>query len=532
MSSIPGPKGAMGEIPATTDLEQQVRTRIEGMSYLPTTVAVAMKFMELGRDPEADPADYARIIGSDSSLSSKLLSLANSSWFGVRNKVTRVQVAVNLLGLGTVRTLAISYCVAGLHNELRLNPEESRMFWAASLCKAVAAREFALLQDDKAADEAFATGLFQDFALPVMYATSRQDMMPILQDASIDWRTRLTKERALFRLDHAELARGVAQKLELPDLFVDAVAFHHNHPSLREFVGKPAVADATYLAGLFPHMVGLWNSHDAEEARQFIVSNCGNKLTPEQFTRKVDAEFQHIYRYFEQGDAPELRLADLLVHATREIADTTTRLVGTVQELMQQAASAGKEVHQLIEQHQQLEQTALRDPLTHVYNRDGFFKQALDLLARCERYKMSFGLAYFDLDNFKKLNDAAGHPCGDAVLKMAAQRDAPEPAPTDLVGRFGGDEFVILIADCAEQHAAQIVNRILAGAASQDVAGPGNRNHRCTLSAGLVWMPALRADVPLDTLISAADDLMYQAKRTGGNTARCVRWPASEKSAA
>ena len=133
----------------TAALQAQLQERIESLAYLPTTVAVAMKFVELGQDSDAEPGDYARVIGADSSLSTKLLALANSSWAGVRNRVTTVKMAVNLLGLGTVRTLAISYCMAGLHNELRLSPAESQVFWEVSLSKAVAARIYASLIDPK-----------------------------------------------------------------------------------------------------------------------------------------------------------------------------------------------------------------------------------------------------------------------------------------------------------------------------------------------------------------------------------------------
>jgi HD-like signal output (HDOD) protein len=99
--TLAGPAGA-------GKLQQQVRARIESLSDLPTTAAVAIKFVELGKNPEAEPNDNARVISADSSLSSKLLALANSSWAGVRTKVTTVKMAVNLLGLGTVRALAIS----------------------------------------------------------------------------------------------------------------------------------------------------------------------------------------------------------------------------------------------------------------------------------------------------------------------------------------------------------------------------------------------------------------------------------------
>jgi HD-like signal output (HDOD) protein len=220
-----------------------------------------MKFMELGKDPEADPNEYARVIASDASLCSKILALSNSSWFGIRNKVTKPQVAVNLLGLGTIRTLAISYCLTGLHNDLKLSPDESRMFWSASLCKGVAAKQYAAHFDESLAEEAFTCGIFQDFAVPLTYSLAKEKVLGWLRDPALDAQARLQSERAVFRLDHAEIARMIAQKLELPEMFVDAVAFHHNATSLHEFVSKPVLADATYVASLFPHELGVVEPH-------------------------------------------------------------------------------------------------------------------------------------------------------------------------------------------------------------------------------------------------------------------------------
>jgi len=497
-------------------LEQAVRARIEGMSYLPTTVAVAMKFVQLGRDPDADPADYTKVISSDSSLSTKLLSLANSSWFGVRNKVTRVQVAVNLLGLSTVRTLAISYCVTGLHNELRLSAEESRMFWCASLCKAVAARCLASPNDPKLGDEAFAAALFQDFAQPVMFATARHQMGRLLQDAGLDWQARLEAERAIFRLDHAELGRSIAQKLELPDIFVDAIAFHHNRQSLHEFLGSAHVADAVYLASLFTHMPNVWNRQDAIELRQFLADRAINSET---FLSDVQSQFNQLYGYFEQGQPPEQRLTELLELATREIADSTTRLVGTVQQLLNQASSAGRDVQQLLKQQTELEQAATRDPLTGALNRDGFQSRATELLAQAGRYGFGLALVYLDLDRFKQLNDTMGHACGDEALKAVVNCIRQNCRQNDVVGRLGGDEFVLLLPDCGEEDACLVVSRVLENVANTPLARRGKPPIRLTLSAGIVYVQKRTAAPPLDELLEQADALMYESKRAGGNRA-------------
>ncbi|MCY2953456.1 MAG: diguanylate cyclase [Planctomycetota bacterium] len=494
-----------------------MRARVETMSYMPTTVGVAMKFMELGRDPESDPSDYSKVISSDSSLSSKLLSLANSSWFGVRNRVTKVQVAVNLLGLGTVRMLAISYCVTGLHSELRLTPDESRMFWSASLCKAVAAREFAKLHDEKQGEDAFAAALFQDFAVPVMYSVAKDQVLGLLKDSSIDYKARLQHERALFRLDHAELGRCIAQKLELPDMFIDAVAFHHNQVSLREFVNNPLLADSVHLASLFPHVLDAWNRDDAEQMRQFFTERGANKLTAEAFLDRVESEFKKLYSYFEQGEPPETHLAELLEQATKELADQTTRLVGTVHELMQQAACAGREVHHLLKQQGQLEQTASHDPLTGLLNRAAFRARAEETLAKAGRYGMSFAIAYLDLDKFKQLNDTLGHSQGDLALQAVAALMEQNVRQTDMVARFGGDEFVVLLSDCSQAVALQVIERILRSVATKAIGATGAAGPQVTMSAGLVWMQAQRsASHSLKDLLSRVDALMYKAKRAGG----------------
>jgi diguanylate cyclase (GGDEF)-like protein len=507
------------ETSTNTDMETQVRNRIQGLSYLPTTTAVAMKFMELGKNPDAEPSDYAKVISSDASLSSKILALANSSWFGVRNKVTKPQAAVNLLGLGTIRTLAISYCLTGLHNDLKLSAEESRMFWSASLCKAVAARQFAAHFDPVLGEEAFACGIFQDFALPVMYALAKEKMLELLQDPSIDAPNRLQKERAIFRLDHSEIARITAQKLELPELFIDAVAFHHNPESLREFVTNPTVANACYIASLFPHYLESWNRNDAEAMEKFLAEQTTSKpLDSATYLEKVQKDFNQIFAYFEPGgDGQKHNIADLLASACAEAADNTTRLVTSVGELMGQAAAAGQQVHNLLQQQSKLAQAAVTDPLTQTLNRDGFTTQAREILTASQRYGVGYALIYLDVDHFKELNDSSGHAYGDKALQHASRAMIENVRKNDIVGRLGGDEFVLLLNDVTEELASEIMEKILLAAKTPPADRAKSAPATPTLSAGLLFVPPRSPVLPLETLLQMADGLMYRSKRAGGN---------------
>ncbi|MGB2985436.1 MAG: diguanylate cyclase [Phycisphaerae bacterium] len=500
---------------SSDNLEQQIRARIDSLSYLPTTAAVAMKFVELGKNLDAEPSDYAKVISADSSLSSKILALANSSWAGVRNKVTNVKTAVNLLGLGTVRTLAISYCMTGLHNELRLSAEESHMFWESSLCKAVAAKKYASLFDAKLVDEAFVGGLFQDFAIAVMYSTAKEPFLQLLQDPVINVHGQLQKERGLFGMDHAEVGRMLAQKLELPDLYIDAVAFHHNHEKLSEFVEQKVIADAIYIASLFPHMLNVWHRDDADALCAFLKEDALS-TDAQEYLAKVQEEFNQVYSFFHEGGAPDTQLTELLECATREVADNTTQLVGTVNELMRQAAATGMAVNELVTQQSVLEEKTTRDQLTGVLNREGFTVEAKELLTKAARYGIGFAVVYLDIDKFKAVNDNFGHEFGDLALTTVVSEITGVVPQHDLIGRMGGDEFVVLLNDCSEKEATQIVKRIIANLAAKTVR---KRNHstQMTLSAGLLYVRPSNQEQPLDAIVNAADKLMYVAKRAGGN---------------
>ena len=495
-------------------LEAEIRTRINSLSYLPTTAAVAMKFVELGKDFNAEPDDYARVVSSDSSLSAKILAMANSSWAGVRNKVTNVKTAVNLLGLGTVRTLGISYCVAGLHNELKLNAAESQLFWEAALCKAAAAKTYMARVNERKADEAFVTGLFQDFALPVMYSIGRGRYLQAFGDADATSSAQRQKERDLFNMDHTEVGRLLAQQLELPDLFVDCVAFHHNLERMCELLEDPHLAEAAYTAALLPHLLNVWHREDAETLAAFVSERAG--VAGEDFLADVQREFEQMYKYLNDDAEPNTDLSELLQRVAKEAADNTTQLVNTVNEFMRQAAEAGMAVHDLVDRNEQLEDRASRDPLTGVLNREMFTQKAKEALAKAARYRTGYALAYFDIDQFKLTNDTFGHEAGDAALKLVAESLKEVAKKQHIVGRPGGDEFVLFMSECTDAEALSLVEKVVKGTAETPIRMNG-AEAGVTLSAGMLYFKPASGEQEFDTVLGAADKLMYQAKRAGGN---------------
>ena len=201
---------------------------------------------------------------------------------------------------------------------------------------------------------------------------------------------------------------------------------------------------------------------------------------------------------------------------TREAADNTTELVGTVNELLRQAASMGKERNELVLHQDDLEDKSVRDQLTGVLNREGFTAEGKELLAKAAQYGTGFAVVYLDIDRFKSVNDELGHEFGDLALKTVVGEMTETIPQHHLVGRMGGDEFVVLLNDCTEQDATQIVERIISNVASKTVR-KRNQSTQMSLSAGLLYVRPSNREQQLDTVVNAADKLMYRAKRAGGN---------------
>ena len=172
-----------------------------------------------------------------------------------------------------------------------------------------------------------------------------------------------------------------------------------------------------------------------------------------------------------------------------------------------------QDVSDRLQRDQRLDRMAYRDDLTGLPNR-ARLREDLDLaLARAERAGTSAAVLFVDLDGFKQVNDAYGHEAGDAVLRLTAQRLGHAVRATDLLGRHGGDEFLLLVADLPRSDAARISD-IVAGqlrrALEPAIEVRSARVH-VRASIGIAVYPHDAHDA--DALLRRADEAMYAAKR-------------------
>lgn len=168
---------------------------------------------------------------------------------------------------------------------------------------------------------------------------------------------------------------------------------------------------------------------------------------------------------------------------------------------------------ELLELNQKLNQLARRDQLTGLYNRRVLDETLLNEMERSRRNQRGFTLAIADLDNFKKVNDTYGHPCGDAVLKAVAKTMKEALRSVDTVGRWGGEEFLIILPETPAEGSATVLNRIREKIAKLVIACEG---HEISLSIS-IGMSYCDRDCPKDEVLKEADLALYEAKRQGKN---------------
>lgn len=165
--------------------------------------------------------------------------------------------------------------------------------------------------------------------------------------------------------------------------------------------------------------------------------------------------------------------------------------------------------------HDYLMSSALRDGLTKLFNKRYFLERLDSELKFAQRHKTTLSLLMLDLDHFKKINDTMGHLTGDVVLETIAGVLAKAVRNEDVVARFGGEEFAIILR-AIEIDSAQLMAERLRKLVESTVMPAPAQSVRATTSIGLAGFPSTPAKT-LEELVEAADKALYRAKHAGRN---------------
>jgi len=165
-------------------------------------------------------------------------------------------------------------------------------------------------------------------------------------------------------------------------------------------------------------------------------------------------------------------------------------------------------------QDSEIVKAATFDELTDIFNRRTFILQAKELISLYARKEEAISYLLMDIDDFKKVNDIYGHYIGDMVLKDFATTIKAQLRDYDLFGRYGGEEFAVLLPGADEKIAAEVAERLRKAVESSSV--HGDTEIKYTISIGAVSVGA-NSETTVDKLYRLSDDALYMAKTRGKN---------------
>jgi len=205
-------------------------------------------------------------------------------------------------------------------------------------------------------------------------------------------------------------------------------------------------------------------------------------------------EWLEIYTY------PILNHAGVVTHVIEYVRNITDR------------KRAEEESQRLI---RKLETLSSEDSLTGLQNRRMIFERIQHEIERVRRYKAELSLIFCDLDYFKEINDTYGHKAGDEVLKTIADILRRSVRTSDVIGRYGGDEFLIVLPQTSLKGAQELAERIRISVQDTKLEMTDGKSVGTTMSIGVAFYDGTETDV--DTLISRIDTALYVSKRSGKN---------------
>jgi diguanylate cyclase (GGDEF)-like protein len=164
-------------------------------------------------------------------------------------------------------------------------------------------------------------------------------------------------------------------------------------------------------------------------------------------------------------------------------------------------------------ENRQLKVSLYLDELTQVHNRKFIMYQLEQLISQTTLFNLSFGVLFIDIDHFKSINDTYGHQAGDEVLKMVAKTLEANIRNGDFIGRFGGEEFIILLKNISKNDLPVIAEKFRM-LIQNSVSFYNEQAIKVTISIG---GSHYQKNDTIESLIERADNMMYQAKNSGRN---------------
>jgi two-component system, cell cycle response regulator len=484
---------------------------LEHLENLPTIPGIVLKILEAVRDENTNLDDLGKILSLDPPLSGKILGLINSAFYSLPVKITSVAHAVKLLGLNTVKKVALSFSLLHLVKDNTKDEFNYADFWRDSVMTAVVCRFLAMKVLPALAEDSFTLGLLHEIGrLGLNQSLSKQYNLVLKEqkDSQCDF---YEAEKQILGFTHMELSGMLIKQWGLPDFLYEPAENHHL-PEVLEILPDPAglLGKVLFLATqVVEYFSGPRKSISLAILKNYLARWVfAQHIQADDLIKETHKQIKEISELFEIHLEEEGEYLELIEKARLELIQISDRLL---QEMIVQQNNL-----------KSLQDEVMRDGLTSLFNYKGFHYFLNKEYYRAKRYRNTLTLIVGDIDHFKLVNDNFGHRAGDKVLQVIAQRLKDSLRNSDIIARHGGEEFGILLMNTPVSESLVVVERLRHIIESLAVEYEG-RVISVTMSLGVALLQP-ESDLSKEEWVKRADQALYEAKRRGRNQ-MCIDTP-------
>lgn len=504
---------------------QDLEIRLKAQVDFPSPSRVATDIITLARDPDIEMSKVAQAVGRDPAMTAKILRIANSAFYAQRRPSQNLRQALVIIGLNAALTLALSFSLVNSMRALRASGIDYPRYWRRCLLAATAARAFSELAKAGQTEDIFLAALLQDMGVLALDRASRDFYARLPAQAThADW---VAYETQILGKDHAGYSGMLLKSWNLPERIWQSVAHSHT----------PQVLSASTEEGKYARCVGLGS--DLAEA----VLRPDRAAAVSALAQRAHSLLGMSHELFNEVVARILSL----IPETEELFETSIlsgedaeNLLAEARELLavrnlhalQEVSALQATTSVLLTRTEEAEDSGKRDPLTGALNRAWLDRMLDREFTQAVVFGRDLSIAHVDLDRFRYINEKHGTQTGDAVLARCAQALQSCVRGSDLVARFSGEEFMVVLPGADREIAKQVAARILASLVGLDH-GESGKEIKITASIGLAtYTPKQRFPSTL-ALLEAADHALYAAKLCGRNRFECYEdLPSNGRSSA